>query len=81
MDNVDFLPVWKKDSTAEEWLSEIQSIARKYPKRFEKVAMVAVEKRENGNLKTRIFSRGCNTLELLGIFENGKNIADRDSEV
>lgn len=71
-DNVTFLPKWKHGSTIEEWFFEIAMIARKYPERFAKVAVIYEEKLANGNTVVRTASKGATTNELLGIVEIGK---------
>jgi len=70
--SIDYLPIWKKDSTAEEWFLEIAAVARKYPERFEKVCVIMQETLANGNTLDRNFSRGVRTTELLGMLELAK---------
>lgn len=77
--SIDYLPIWKKDSTAEEWLMELAAIARKNPERFEKAVIVMQELLPNGNIKPRVYSRGVKLTELLGLLELGKNRELEDS--
>lgn len=78
--SIDYLPIWKKDSTAEEWLLELACIARKYPERFEKAVIVLQETLPNGNIKHRTYSRGAKLLEQIGLIECGKMDIFKDSE-
>lgn len=71
-DNVDYLPIFKKGSTAEEFFYEIAMIARKYPRRFSKFALVYEETLPNGNTLVRQLSYECTTNELIGLLELGK---------
>ncbi len=71
-DNVDYLPIWKKGSTAEEWLLEIAAVARKRPERFGKAVIVFEETLPNGNTRYDYYCRNTNTIELVGLLEFGK---------
>ena len=51
-DNISYLPVWKKDSTPEEFLQEVALIARKYPDRFTRIGIAFYETLPNGNTVT-----------------------------
>lgn len=70
-DNLSLLPVWKKDSSAEEFFGECSLLARKYPERFGKVALVYEETLATGRTITRTASRALNTNELVGILAIG----------
>lgn len=72
--SIDFLPVWKKDSTAEEWCLELACIARKYPERFARAVIVLDEDLPNGNTKSRYYYRGMRLLEIVGLLEMGKDL-------
>lgn len=72
MSKIDFLPVWKKDATPAERFSEMEAIARKYPERFGKIAIVYEETLPSGLTRIRQISNGCTTNELIGILELGK---------
>jgi hypothetical protein len=71
-DNLTILPVWKKGASAEEFFHDMSMIARKYPGRFEKMALVYAETLSNGNTSTSYYQHGCNTTELVGLLEIGK---------
>ncbi len=70
--SIDYLPIWKKDSTAEEWLLEVAAIARKHPERFGKVVIVAEERLGEGSWLVRTFNRPATLSEILGIMEIAK---------
>ena len=72
-DNVDYLPIWKKGSTPEEFLMEISAIARKYPERFGRIAVIYEETKENGNTQIDYQCKNTTTTELLGIIELAKD--------
>lgn len=65
-DNVDYLPIWKKNATPEERLLEIAAIARKFPERFSKFVVVYQEETETHTAE-RYVPFNTNTVELLGI--------------
>lgn len=69
---IDYLPVWKRDATAEERFLELAQIARKHPERFGKIAVAYEETLANKNTKIRQISSGCTTNELIGILELAK---------
>lgn len=71
-DNVEFLPIWKKGSTAEEFLLELAMVARKHPERFEKLVLVSQETLPSGQTKVDYFTRKVSTIEVLGLLELGK---------
>lgn len=71
-DNVDYLPIWKKGSTAEEFLRELAMIARKHPERFWKIVLVSQETLASGNTKVQYFTKEVSTTESLGLLELGK---------
>lgn len=71
--SVDFLPIWKKGSTAEEWLQEVAAIARKKPEKFAKVVIVAEETRPDGCTSYDYYCRNTSTTEVLGMLELGKD--------
>jgi hypothetical protein len=72
-DNVDYLPIWKKDATAAERLDELAMIARKHPERFERFALVYIEKlNDQGRIQVRSFEYGCNVPESVGLYELAK---------
>lgn len=72
--NVLILPVWKKESSVEEWFYELAMLARKHPERFKRVAMVYEEVSEDKKFcSTDYYAHGCTTTELLGMLEYGKH--------
>ena len=73
-DKISYLPIWKKDSTPEEFFQEVALIARKYPERFTRIGIVFDEKLPNGNTMTRYHCYNVNTTELIGLFECGKMV-------
>ena len=70
-DNLSILPVWKRDSSAEEFFGECSLLARKHPERFGKAALVYEETLATGNTVVRTASRALNTNELVGILQIG----------
>ena len=68
------LPVWKKDSTAAEWLEELAALARENPERWARILVVHEELDHNGHAyRTRQFSRNIETNEeILGVLEVAK---------
>lgn len=76
MDNIDYLPVWKKDATPEERFLELAMIARKYPDRFRAFVVIYQESLRPDDCGAR-FEIGCNTYGVdtrgaLGLIEIGK---------
>ncbi len=70
--SVDYLPVWKRNATAEERFQELAQIAAKHPERFGKICVVYEETLKNGCTVIRQVSNGANTNELIGILELAK---------
>ena len=73
-DNIDYLPIWKKDSTPYEFLQELSMIARKHPERFAKVVILYEETLPNGNTLLHSNYKNVNTNELIGLL----NIVQHD---
>lgn len=71
-DNVEYLPIWKKGSSAEEFLFELSMIARKHPERFEKMVLVHQGALPSGSTFTNYATRQVTTNEVLGLLEIGK---------
>jgi len=67
--SIDYLPIWKKDATAEEWLLQVAAIARKHPERFDKVVLIYESRDLPGTTASEIryACNNVNTDELLGI--------------
>lgn len=73
------LPIWKKNSTAAEWLEELAAMAREHPERFSQIILIYEELNPEGlPYKTRFQSKNhphntgiCGALEVakLEIFE------------
>ena len=55
--SISTLPVWKKDSTAAEWLQELAAIALEHPDFFSRAVLIYEEKNSDGlPFKTRMQS-------------------------
>lgn len=68
-DNVEYLPIWKKDATPEERFLELAMMARKHPERFNKVAIVYQEELPSKRTVCRRASNNCSTTEFIGILQ------------
>lgn len=79
-DNVATLPIWKKDASAYERLSELALLAREKPERFEAFVIVYRETKSSGRWKIRTMEHGGLLDSRLGLLELGKNELMRDSE-
>lgn len=65
------LPIWKKDSTAAEWLEEVAGLARQYPERFDRVVIVFEERGDSW--RTRWHQRNYTAnQDVLGTLECAK---------
>lgn len=77
-DNVEYLPIWKNEATAEERFQELAMIARKHPERFKRVVVVYEEDMplQKGETYPRTLTRyvtsGVSCTLALGVFEAGK---------
>lgn len=71
-DNVDYLPVWKKNASPEERLLEVAAIARKHPERFSKMAIIYQEDTGDGTKTRYTCGVDITTTELVGLIELGK---------
>lgn len=78
--SIDYLPIWKQNSTAEEWLQEVAAVARKHPERFNRAVVVFEEVLKTGNIKTDYYSRNAQTNELVGLLEFGKIAVIRQTQ-
>ena len=65
---VSTLPVWKKDSTAAEWLQELAACALVRPEQWARIVVVYEECNKDGvPVKTREYSRGIDSnTDLMG---------------
>lgn len=68
------LPVWKKDSTPAEWLSEISGLAMERPERFGRIVIVFEKTNEKGHaIETRWHQYGIETnTDIVGTLEVAK---------
>jgi len=77
MGSVEYLPVWKKDATAEERFLELAQMARQEPERFEKVIIGWVGTRNGKPGASNYVTVGCNAIEALGLAElTRRNVED-----
>lgn len=75
--NIEYLPVWKKDATAEERFLELAMMARKHPERFAKMAVVYVEIKPGGRWQIRSIDTGMTTIfEEIGILRAAMSDAE-----
>ena len=79
-DNVSTLPIWKKDASAYERLSELALLAREKPEQFNHFVLVYRETLANGNWKIRTMEVGGDLASRLGLLELGKNELLKESE-
>lgn len=77
--NVRVIPVWKKDATAYERLSELASMARANPEQFSKFAFVYYEDISETQWKLRYLTHSCKALEAYGLFAAGMADCQRDT--
>lgn len=77
--NVEYLPVWKAEATAEERLLELAMIARKHPERFAKLMVVYVEEKPDGRCwQIRSIGSGLTTVfEEIGILNAAMTEAEQ----
>src|SRR5437899_366994 len=78
-DNLATLPIWKKDATAYERLSELALLAREHPERFEHFVIVYRQTLSNGNWKIRTMEYEGDLGSRLGLLELGKDELIRES--
>lgn len=72
-DNVEYLPVWKANATAEERLLELAMMARKHPERFAKFVLVYQEATADDATVTRYAGINTTTTELLGLLRQAEH--------
>mgnify|MGYP003395705144 CR=1 FL=1 len=71
--DISILPIWKKDATAYERLSELALLARENPEMFEQFAIVYKSRLPNKNVKFRYMDFGtADVFATMGLFEAGK---------
>ena len=78
-DNVEYLPIWKANSTPSEWFEELSIMAKRHPERFEKVVVGTLETTKSGNWNIRHYWHGGNLAEAIGLFEMAKMRAYEES--
>lgn len=68
---VSCLPIWKRDSTAAEWLQECAAIAMEFPERFDRCVLVYEECNKEGlPIYSRLVSRNIpHNNDLLGTLQ------------
>ena len=69
-DNIDYLPIWKKNATPEEKFMELALIARKHPERFDKLVVIWQEAIDESTRTDYTSNRDLTT--TLGLLELGK---------
>lgn len=72
-DNLATLPIWKKDASAYERLSELALLAREKPERFNGFVIVYREVLPNGNWQIRTMEYKGDLAARLGLLELGKD--------
>ena len=81
MSEISTLPIWKKDATAYERLSELALLAREHPERFEQFVIVYLETvQPSGRWKIRTMEYGGNLTSRLGLLTLGQNELIHESE-
>ena len=73
MSNVSTLPIWKKDASAYERLSELALLALEHPERFEHFVLIYRETTPNGRWSIRTMEHQGNLASHLGLLELGKD--------
>lgn len=77
--NVEPLPVWKKNATAEERLQELAHMARKNPEQFNKFIVIFQEFNERDDTTyERQMTHNMTTTEALGMLTFGEVALLRD---
>lgn len=68
------LPIWKKDSTAAEWLQEVAAVAMTHPEQFARIVVVYDEENGDGDVwKQRYYARNHKTnSQIVGALETCK---------
>jgi hypothetical protein len=73
MTEIGYLPIWKKDATAEERLLELAIMAKVHPERFAKFIIIYQERPEDsGKQIERYCPHNVDTTEIFGLIELGK---------
>lgn len=61
--SISTLPIWKKDSTPTEWLSELAAMALENPERFSKVIVIYEEETIRGEVEGSIVRWACHNID------------------
>ena len=72
MAEISTLPIWKKDASAYERLSELALLAKEKPERFDKFVIVYLETTSTGRYRVRLMNHNTRLVETLGLLELGK---------
>lgn len=70
-DNLATLPIWKKDASAYERLSELALLAREHPERFEHFVIVYRETTKEGRWKVKTMEYGGDLASRIGLLHIG----------
>lgn len=72
--SISTLPVWKKGSSASEWLAELSALALENPEKWRRVVVIFEKTNaENMPIETRQFSWGIpSNTDILGTIETAK---------
>ena len=79
-DNVATLPIWKRDASAYERLSELALLAREHPQRFTTFVIVYQETLPNGNWKIKTMEYGGDLASRIGLLYLGQDALLAESE-
>ena len=71
MAEISTLPIWKKDASAYDRLSELALLAKEHPERFEKFAIVYMETLKTGRWRFRVMNFNTHLIETIGMFQLG----------
>lgn len=72
-ENLATLPIWKKDASAYERLSELALLAREHPERFADFVIVYRETLKNGNWQIRTMEYGGDLASRIGLLVLGQD--------
>ena len=80
MSNISTLPIWKKDATAYERLSELALLALEQPERFEHFVLVYRGTMPNGKWRILTMDHCGDLTSNLGLLDMGKDKLIKASE-
>ena len=72
-ENLATLPIWKKDATAYERISELALLAREHPERFWQFVIVYREETPAGRWRIRTMEYGGDLASRLGLLVLGQD--------